>query len=211
MDDVVRNAPPIGAPSNDPIAWLMGGTGKVVRIGSAEWLLDRPNVSNGGTVVLLRTVWSTAVILLILLGVQNISDPHRTWQPSWHEFIAQLDPKVVGTVLAALYAALYARFASQWTYVAGVYNQIKATELKSGQTDREILILSQWKAGFIEDVSDLHLLCKRMFVSTVIGWGEDPGVRESFDKSCCGGAARFDRILRRARLAQQMWESKSTK
>ncbi len=59
MDSLVCTTPPTGGSSNGPVARLMGITGKLVRYGSAEWLLDRPNVSNGGTVVLFRTGWST--------------------------------------------------------------------------------------------------------------------------------------------------------
>jgi hypothetical protein len=33
----------------------------------------------------------------------------------------------IGAIFAAVYAALYARFASQWSYLAGVYNQMRQT------------------------------------------------------------------------------------
>jgi hypothetical protein len=56
----------------------------------------------------------------------------------------------------------YARFSSQWSYLAGVYNQIKAAECRTGFQET---VLAQWKAGFIEDAADLHLLRKAMFAS----------------------------------------------
>ncbi len=36
-----------------------------------------------------------------------------------------------GAIFAAVYFALYARFASQWSYLANLYNKIKEAETRS--------------------------------------------------------------------------------
>lgn len=171
-----------------------------IEFASGEYLLRRRDVSNGGTVVLLRALHSTISIVAIGLLCKNIFDPGRTLQFSWAELSAQLSgiPPWFGTVFAATYAALYSRFASQWTYLAGVYNQIKSAECR---TDSEALVIAEWKAGFIEDASDLHLLRKKMFAAVVMAWGSRPEVENAFCAFSDGGKSRFDKLLTQAKTA----------
>ncbi len=49
----------------------------------------------------------------------------------------------LGALFGAVYAGLYARFASQWLYLANTYNQIKAAECRSESSARP---LAEWKA-----------------------------------------------------------------
>ena len=74
----------------------------------------------------------------------------------------------LGAIFGGVYAALYARFASQWGYLAGVFNQIRQmlATWKPGGGNVDHLFL--WQAGFIEDALDLHLATKPMF-ATFIG------------------------------------------
>lgn len=68
----------------------------------------------------------------------------------------------------AVYVALYARFSSQWNYLANLYNQIMQCRVKAnGQYDKERL--ARWCAGFVEDAWRLHLLRKPMFTEVVSG------------------------------------------
>jgi len=93
-----------------------------------------------------------------------------------------------GAIFAACYVALYSRFSSQWTYLANVYNQIKAAET-SAETDKKILI-AEWKAGFIEDALTLHLAYKPIFSATINVWGRDESVAEAFEKYSYKKASR---------------------
>lgn len=65
----------------------------------------------------------------------------------------------LGATIAASYAASYSRFASQWVYLAELYNQIKAAELSIPEvlTPAQVLVFAEWKAGFLEDCETLHL------------------------------------------------------
>jgi hypothetical protein len=168
----------------------------IVRLGSGEYLLDRSDVSNGGTVVFTRALHVAVVIVCLGLLVRNWLDPNRTPTFSMYELRSQLAAigPWFGTVFAASYAALYARFASQWTYLAGVYNQIKAAE---GRKDATENVIAEWKAGFIEDAAELHLIRKRMFASIVHEWaGAHEGkVRVAFENYAPGGKPRFDELI----------------
>jgi len=104
-------------------------------------------------------------------------------------------------VFAGTYTALYARFASQWQYLADLYNQIKAKEIDLANNKeceiakyREMAInstsddpintccnpahlLAEWKIGLIEDANTLHLSNKPPFESVVKLWNSDEVVR----------------------------------
>jgi hypothetical protein len=101
-----------------------------------------------------------------------------------------------GAIFAAVYALLYARFSSQWTYLAGVYNQIKAAQVRDRPAKEA---LAEWKAGFIEDCDDLHLVRKDMFASIAHEWlssesDHGAGVRQTFDRYAPGGKMRREKI-----------------
>jgi hypothetical protein len=104
-----------------------------------------------------------------------------------------------GAILAAVYAALYTRFSSQWVYVAGVYNQIKATEAQvagSGRQPAAAEVIASWKAAFIEDADELHLALKGEFAALIKTWSEDEAVHREFVKYAPGGDPRLTALLR---------------
>jgi hypothetical protein len=153
--------------------------GKVIEIVSGEWLLTWLELPNGGAIVLLRSVSASIVVSLLGLAIQNILDPMRTMSFSCTEFAEQLSSNVrwFGAILGAVYAAFYARFASQWSYLAGLYNQIKATECYK---DCNLLKLADWKAGFIVDAEELHLANKPLFAEVIKAWRTEPAVEAAY-------------------------------
>jgi hypothetical protein len=165
---------------------------------SGEYLLTRVRYPNGGTVVFLRALHVTVVIFLGALAIMNWLDPTRGNDFSWIELRTQtLDHLTwIGAIFATVYALLYARFASQWTYVAGLYNQLKAAQARK---DVDMTVIAEWRAAFIEDCDELHLLLKPMFASIVnelVNSSEDHAkqVRTVFEAHSPGGKARFDTI-----------------
>lgn len=137
---------------------------------SGEWMF-RCGHPNGGTIIILRTVWVTAGIYLLGLGLRSY---YNAGCPSCHFDVGALWEDGVttvpwlGAIFGAVYAALYARFASQWSYLAGVYNQIRQMLATWKPSDGNVDHLFLWQAGFIEDALDLHLATKPMF-ATFIG------------------------------------------
>jgi hypothetical protein len=137
---------------------------------------------NGGTAVFLRAAWIAGVIYIIGLILRNWIDPSRSFRFSFTELRLQLlgSFRWFGTIFAGAYAALYARFASQWSYLASVYNQIKATECR-GDTNKP-LALAQWKAAFIDDAVSLHLAAKPSFKGVVLHWYGDDSVKAAVEE-----------------------------
>jgi hypothetical protein len=153
---------------------------------SLEVLLTWFQRANGGTVIFLRTFAISALICLLALGARNVLDPERIWKFSLREFQMQLVE--IGPFFAAcfagVYAALYARFSSQWAYLSGLFNDIKSAQVQeSDGHPSSASALSDWKAAFIEDAVALHLAYKPEFASVIAFWGEDPEVRKSFEKN----------------------------
>ena len=103
----------------------------VAGIVSGEWLLRR--YANGGAVVLARTIITTAVIFVLAIGLKSRLEATATWAFDLTAFreAAFEDFAWLGAIFAATYAAYYSRFASQWNYLAGLYNQIMAIELQT--------------------------------------------------------------------------------
>jgi hypothetical protein len=95
---------------------------------SWEWILNkRPN---GGTAVFVRSLLIALELYAFGLFARNMIDPARTGDFHWTELRTQLLDSFqwFGTIFAGAYVALYSRFASQWAYLASLYNQIKQAE-----------------------------------------------------------------------------------
>jgi hypothetical protein len=153
---------------------------------SLEVLLTWFQRANGGTVIFIRAFTISALICFLTLGARNILDPERIWKFSQREFQIQLVE--IGPFFAAcfagVYAALYARFSSQWAYLSGLFNDIKSAQvLEAAGQPSSASALSDWKAAFIEDAVALHLAYKPEFASVIVFWGADPEVRKSFEKN----------------------------
>jgi hypothetical protein len=81
----------------------------------------------------------------------------------------------IGAIFAFTYLALYTRFASQFNYLAGAYNQIVAVRAQirgtaptEAQSDPDNNVSIQaWEAGFVEDAQELHLATKKIFSTAV--------------------------------------------
>jgi len=161
----------------------------LVKLFSFEWLLTRTKLPNGGDIILLRALLIATLTCFVILTLFQV----EAAQPlQWF-----------GAIFAAIYVALYARFASQWTYLANLYNQIKAAEARSAQIDAETPNprIVEWKAGFLEDAQELHLATKGIFVPVLKVWGEDPAVEKAFVKYSPGHQKSFDALMRDVKYA----------
>jgi len=177
---------------------LIYGIGQVLDWLSGEYLLTRIRYPNGGTVVFIRALHVTVFIFLGALAIINLLDPNRGYEFSWREFGTQTLAHVpwIGGIFATVYALLYARFSSQWTYIAGLYNQLKAAQAR---TDVNKDVIAEWRAAFVEDCDELHLLRKPMFASIVDNLvnserDDTKKVRKLFEDHTPGGKLRLDKI-----------------
>jgi hypothetical protein len=91
-----------------------------------------------------------------------------------------------------VYVALYARFASQWAYLAGLYNQINEAKLQAESLfDKGEKTINIWWSGFIEDAEELHLATKPMFAGVIKVLLEREGVRRAYIEGVAGGEDRL--------------------
>jgi len=196
-NETLRVAPEEPSQARRGVAWYVfhywGWSFKRI---SFEWLLTGLHWPNGGGVILIRSLLIGLEIYLVVLGLKNALDPDRSWTFSMIEFGSQVVATLpwFGTIFAVVYASLYARFSSQWTYLANVYNQIKAAECKGGCKEEA---LAEWKAGFMEDAEELHLVEKRLFASVLHAWSRESDVKANFIAHAPGGERRFDALMER--------------
>lgn len=178
----------------------------LVYFGSGEWILKKSG-SNGGDVILLRSLIVAMELTCIALILANLVDPKLTEPASWTALRTQLVSIApwFAAATGAVYAALYTRFSAQWSYLAGLYNQIKQAELEMAYTSPSNVAglesLAQWKAGYIEDAQSLHLHAKENVAAVVYFWGKNPMVVKAFIETTPGGQVRWDSLQRAAEAA----------
>ena len=131
---------------------------KIIDVVSGEVVLAfRPN---GGTAVLLRSLWVTLLLYALAIAAKSYCADGATLAFSRDQLRHEVGETLpwLGAIFAGAYAAFYSRFAAQWGYLAGLYNQIMAAcaTLPSAQLTNNTVLL-MWKAALIEDAQDLHL------------------------------------------------------
>lgn len=168
---------------------------------SGECLLTRYQFENGGATILVRSLWMAFVISSMIVLCHYVLQPTPF---SWRSFTNSIleTYEICLAVFGAVYGGLYARFASQWTYLATTYHQIKAVE---SQGSVNLTALAEWKAAFLEDADELHLASKRIFATVIRAWGHDRSVKSVFLRhagcNASDGKERFRRLMHRVRRA----------
>lgn len=137
------------------------------------------NKDNGGGVIFLRSLIISSIIFLSVITFLNVIDTEKKF--SFNHNILSKDIidnfEWYGAIFAATYIALYTRFSSQWSYLANLYNLIKQT---SATNDSNLIIIAEWKAGFIEDAQYLHLSHKENFAPIIKNWLNDSLVKNAY-------------------------------
>ncbi|WP_059486253.1 hypothetical protein [Burkholderia cepacia] len=179
--------------------------GFIVGLISGEWVVTRWLKTNGGDAILFRTCWVTLLVAAAVVafrlrwvrtsnGCEIAITQHLLDIGGW-----------LSAVFGGVYLALYARFSSQWSYLASLYNQIKQTESTAGS---KADVLASWKAGFIEDAENLHLACKSSFAPIIQAWATDTEVEKAFADYAPGKKIRWDALQKRIDDAVKTIESK---
>lgn len=158
---------------------------------------------NGGTAIFLRTVWITLLLYTSALLLRALDYTDWSWGIDLNKLAEEVGDTAawLGAIFAAVYTALYARFSSQWSYLANTYNQMKSAIVSGpehpGEEQKEQI--GYWKAAFVEDAQDLHLVRKRMFAMTAWVWLQEELVHNKFDDYTPGGRRRRIRLQKRLR------------
>lgn len=170
-----------------------------MRLLTAEWLLD--SRANGGGVILIRALWAALVFYGLTLFMRELTDDTPVRLINVRTVADEINGTltIFGALLAIIYAALYARYTAQWAYLAGLYNQICATEATMSVTTDGIL--AQWKAAFIEDAEDVHLSMKPAYAQVIQHWLSIPEIKAAFVDAAPGGQPRLDSLTTRVDIA----------
>lgn len=112
-------------------------------------------------------------------------DPDTSSELSLYELRSLLRDHIgwLGAIFAATYVGFYTRYASQWNYIAGLYNQIMATASGLPEAQHNNQNILNWQAGFIEDCYYLHLDRKEVFAFVIKQMLEDPAILKCFIES----------------------------
>lgn len=175
----------------------------LVALLTGEWLLTKRKHANGGAVVLTRAGISATILYSAAVATRWLLDPKDA------DLRTQLFKTLswYGPIFGACYAVFYTRFSSQWSYLAGVYNQIKETEAsmsKAAQRKNQTPppALAEWMAGFVEDAETLHLATKDTFAPVIRDWLQKQEVRKAYRVNTPNGDAR---LLELQRLVELSW------
>ena len=174
---------------------ILCGLDVLVKAISFEWLMTETDQPNGGTLIAVRACLIALLMYLVYIAVSHGCDPTRTNVFCWTEFKEEFGKsfQYFSALLGGTYLALYARFSSQWSYLAQLYNSIKSIEVQAAIASP---VIAEWKAGFIEDAFNLHLATKNNFAPIISAGCRDEKVREAFCKYTPNGHNQLDCILK---------------
>jgi hypothetical protein len=184
----------------------------LLRIASAEFIFRVRGLANGSGVIVLRSLWValwvTGLFLVVAywtsarfasgmappIGTESPLESARFWMNS---VIAWF-----GAVFGFTYAGLYARFSSQWAYLADLYNSIKRAQFdkalappQQASSDVVAAAIADMKHAFVEDAVLLHLACKESFCVAVASWLQDPAVKQAIVEEASDGLATYGRLF----------------
>lgn len=135
---------------------------------------------NGGRAVIIRTAYISSYLYLVAIAIKSYTSQYAVLAFSLEELFAEVNDTIpwAGAIFGAVYAALYARFSSQWTYLADLYNQQLAL---ASTASKEILNgenFAIWQAAFVEDAVCMHLATKRGFSNAIYTMLQDEQVKK---------------------------------
>ncbi|HYD52595.1 MAG TPA: hypothetical protein VEA99_08210 [Gemmatimonadaceae bacterium] len=163
-----------------------------------EWILNRRE--NGGATIALRSLWTGTLLFLAAVAVNEAILPGGVFSLDAARAAVHERMDWYGAILAGTYLAFHSRFSSQWTYLAGVYNQLMATMAQSpddGTTPKRSETYALWKAAFIEDAEDLHLAGKASFAGVIASLLAEDAVRDAYRVATREGEQRVLRLEER--------------
>jgi hypothetical protein len=161
-------------------------------------------IPNGGTAVIIRSSVISILLYAIAITIKSGLAPNAILTFDFTELKSVISETIpwFGAIFAGVYVALYSRFASQWNYLASLYNQIMATAIQTPPNNPDAEDnLHRWQAAFIEDAEDLHLASKPMFASIIKGLLEDEKIRTYFRDHAPGGEKRLRALEERVSKA----------
>lgn len=174
----------------------------VLKYATGEFLLDC--YPNGGGLIVVRSmitsIWIYAIAAAIWSGTHPETEPELSWSGvlfSIHETLPWF-----GAISAVVYVAFYTRYAGQWSYLAGLYNQLMLAGIgPDAGTTKARRALLRWQVGFISDAKTLHLDRKADFIEVVKDYLRRPEVYR--EASTTFSPEELEEVMRRVDLLSE--------
>ncbi|MES2676683.1 MAG: hypothetical protein V4660_20770 [Pseudomonadota bacterium] len=169
-------------------------TDKIISFMTAEFFLKkRPN---GGKAVLFRSLFITTYLYLFAIVIKSFTAENSTFSFSLSQFVTEVNATIpwLGAIFGATYAALYTRFSSQWSYLAGFYNQQIQASLSLSEEVLNGDNYAIWQAAFIEDAVCMHLATKIGFSNAILMMIKEEKTRKILEEDQHFGNERVAQI-----------------
>jgi hypothetical protein len=191
---------------------MMGCVNFLLRIASAEFIFRVRGLANGSGVIVLRSLWVASWVtgLFVVLAywtsawfVSGTAAPGAA-NATIESVLFWINSVIAwfGAVFGFTYAGLYSRFASQWAYLADLYNSIKRAQFDKALAPTQeassaglAAAMADMKHAFVEDAVLLHLACKESFCVAVASWLQDPAVKQAIVDEASDGLAAYGRLF----------------
>lgn len=192
---------------------MMGWVNRMLWLASAEFVFRARGLANGSGVIVFRSLWVATWVTTLMASIALSIAPwlaagaagSSPLSSSGHDSALFWINSIIawfGAVFGFTYAGLYARFASQWTYLADLYNSIKRAQLDVALSATNepfaagvVAAVADMKHGFVEDAVLLHLACKQSFCVAVACWLQDPAVKQAIVNECTDGLVTYARLF----------------
>jgi hypothetical protein len=174
----------------------------LLKYATGEFLLDK--YANGGGLVVARALITSLWIYVIAAWIWSGTSDETSADLSWSGILFAIHETMAwfGAIFAAVYVAFYARYSSQWSYLAGLYNQLMMVGVGPKPSDKLAQrALIRWQVGFISDAKTLHLDRKEDFIHVVREYLKRPEVYR--EASTTFDAQELEQIMRRVDLLSE--------
>jgi len=153
----------------------------MLNIFTAEFILKF--IPNGGKAILLRSAFISAYLYLLAIAIKSFTGENAVFCFSVDQLRREVHETIpwAGAIFGAVYASLYTRFSSQWSYLADLYNQQMEVASTTQFENEEMENFYAWQAAFIEDAVCMHLATKRGFSNAIHAMLKDQKIKYILD------------------------------
>ena len=151
---------------------------------------------NGGKAVLFRASFISTYLYLMAIAIRSYTGECAVLAFSLEQFLSEVNETIpwAGAIFGAVYVALYARFSSQWAYLAGLYNQQLEVAITTSKEKLNGENYAIWQAAFIEDAVCMHLATKRGFSNAIYLMLQEKDIRDILEEDAHFGKQRVQEL-----------------
>lgn len=176
---------------------------KVMTIMTGEFFLKF--MPNGGTAVLLRSAFVSLYLYLLTIAAKSFTNECAIFSFSLDQLRSEFNSTIpwLGAIFGGIYAALYSRFSSQWSYLADLYNQQLSAALTLSKDQLNSDNFAIWQAAFVEDAVCMHLATKPGFSNAILQMLNEEKIRKILEEDKHFGTNRVKQLIKSLEKAIQ--------